>query len=305
MNGPRTGSGTGTREIALELPAVSLRALTWGNGDGPLAVLLHGFPDTAHTWRHLGPVLAAQGWRVVAPFTRGYAPSSVPRDRSGHVAALMDDAVGIHRLLDGGDDAVLVGHDWGAITANALAAHEDSPFVRSVALAVPPFTAIRAAGALRALPRQLRNSWYIGFHQLPVLPERHLERLVRKLWRDWSPGYDAGEDLPAVLTAIADPEHRRAVIGYYRALVRPLPRVPEAYRSWVGAELRLPTRPTLYLHGADDGCLDPRLAGLAEPALPAGSAMHLVADAGHFLQLEQPAVVNELIAGFLADEPVR
>lgn len=287
-------------EITVDLPAVTLRALTWGPADGRLAVLLHGFPDTAHTWRHLGPALAAEGWRVVAPFTRGYAPSTVPGDGSGHIAALMDDAVGLHRELGGGADAVLVGHDWGAITANALAAHDDSPFIRSVALAVPPFTALRTPAALRVLPRQLRNSWYIMFNQLPALPERNAERLVRKLWRDWSPGYDASEDLPAVLTALAEPEHRRAVIGYYRAMVRPFPRMPEAYRRWAGAEMRLPTRPTLYLHGADDGCLDPRLAELAESSLPPGSALHVVPGAGHFLQLEQPAAVNRLILDFLA-----
>src|SRR4051795_8163256 len=158
------------RTTRIDLRAVSLSALTWGHDSGRLAVLLHGCPDTAHTWRHLGPLLADAGWRVVAPFTRGYAPSEVPRDGSGHVAALMDDAVAIHRALDGGPDAVVIGHDWGAITANALAAHEESPFTRAVAMAVPPFPAVRRARAIRALPRQVCNSWYIAFNQLPVLP---------------------------------------------------------------------------------------------------------------------------------------
>ena len=133
------------RQIRVELPHLSLSALTWGPESGRLAVLLHGFPDTAHTWRHLGPVLADAGWRVVAPFSRGYAPSDVPADGSGHIAALMADAVGVHEAMGGGPDAVLVGHDWGAITANALAAHEDSPFARVVAMAVPPFAEIVAS----------------------------------------------------------------------------------------------------------------------------------------------------------------
>ncbi len=287
------------RETTLELDAVSLRALHWGPKAGPLAVLLHGFPDTAHTWRHLGPRLAEDGWRVVAPFTRGYAPSGVPRDGSGHVAALMDDAVAIHRLLGGDERAVLVGHDWGAITANALAAHADSPFSRVAALAVPPFLSLQTPRSLRFLPRQLRNSWYIAFNQLPVLPERRADDLVRKLWEDWSPGYDAAEDLPAVLDAFGTPEHRRAIFGYYRNLVRPLPRVPEAYRQWQGAEMRMPVVPTLYLHGAQDGCLDARLAALVGPGLPAGSEVHLVEDAGHFLQLEQPDEVGRLVSTFL------
>lgn len=158
------------REITLELDAVRLRALTWGPAAGRLAVLLHGFPDTAHTWRHLGPVLADAGWRVVAPFTRGYAPSEIPEDGSGHVAALMDDAVAVHDYMGGGADAVLIGHDWGAITANALAAHPDNPFVAAVALSVPPFPALRTPAVLPALPRQLRNSWYILFTNCRCCP---------------------------------------------------------------------------------------------------------------------------------------
>lgn len=290
----------------VNLPSVSLSTLTWSPAAGPatdptagpLAVLLHGFPDTAHTWRHLGPAMADAGWRVVAPFTRGYAPSGVPTDGSGHIAALMADAVGVHAAFGGGTDAVLVGHDWGAITANALAAHEQSPFARVAALSVPPFPALRSPRALRVLPRQLRNSWYIAFNQLPGLPERHLERLVRKLWRDWSPGYDAAEDLAHVAAALPDRAHRRAVIGYYRALARPFP-PPREYRHWKGAEMRLPVVPTLYLHGADDGCLDPRLADLVGAHLPPGSETRLVANAGHFLQLEQPVEVNRLVLDFL------
>jgi pimeloyl-ACP methyl ester carboxylesterase len=280
--------------IRIELPEVTLSALTWGPADGPLVLALHGFPDTAHTWRYLGPALAADGWRVVAPFLRGYAPSDVPADGSGAVAALVSDVLGLHRVLDGGARAVLVGHDWGAIAANAVAAHEDNPFARIVVMAVPPFSAIRPGDALAVLPRQLRNSWYIGFNRLPFLPERTYRRLVAKLWRDWSPGYDASADLPHVLDAMAEPAHRRTVIGYYRALVSPFG-PPSAYRRWKGAELQPPKVPLLYLHGADDGCMDVRIAALAEPGLPAGSRFVAVPAAGHFLQLEQPAVVNELV----------
>ncbi|WP_430331644.1 alpha/beta fold hydrolase [Rhodococcus sp. ACT016] len=288
------------REITLDLDAVRLRALTWGPETGRLAVLLHGFPDTAHTWRYLGPALADEGWRVVAPFMRGYAPSAVPDDGSVHVAALMDDAVAIHGRLRGGADAVLIGHDWGAITANALAAHTENPFAAVVALSVPPFASLRTSAVLRALPRQLRNSWYVLFNQLPILPERCARPLIRRLWADWSPGYDAGEDLPAVMEAIAEPAHRSAVIGYYRSYSRPFSRPPERYRRWVGAEMRPPIMPMLYLHGDRDGCLDPRLAAVASSGLPQGSAFDPIAGAGHFLHLERPREVNDRILKFLA-----
>jgi pimeloyl-ACP methyl ester carboxylesterase len=286
------------REMRIDLPAVSLAALTWGTDEGPLAVLLHGFPDTAHTWRHLGPQLADAGWRVVAPFLRGYAPSGVPTDGSGHIAALMADAVGVHAALGGGSEAVLVGHDWGAITANALAAHVDSPFSRVVSLAVPPFPSIGGGRAFRALPRQLRNSWYVAFNQVPFLPEQGFDRYIRKLWRDWAPGYDAAEDLRHVTAAFPDRAHRSAAIGYYRALVRPFP-PPPPYRRWKGAEMRLPTVPTLHLHGADDHALDGRLAADVARHLPPGSETAVIPDAGHFLHLEQRAEVNGRILAFL------
>ncbi len=288
------------REISLGLEAVRLRALAWGPESGRLAVLLHGFPDTAHTWRHLGPALADEGWRVVAPFTRGYGPSAVPADGSLHVAALMDDAATIHTFLGGGSDAVLIGHDWGAITANALAAHTENPFAAMVSLSVPPFASLRTPAVLRVLPRQLRNSWYILFNQVPALPERYAEQVVRRLWADWSPGYDAAEDLPAVMESIADPAHRRAVLDYYRSIARPLPRPPARYRRWVGAQMRRPVTPTLHLHGDRDGCLDPRLAAVAASGLSQGSAFHEIADAGHFLHLERPQEVNDRILTFLA-----
>ncbi|MES4793201.1 MAG: alpha/beta hydrolase, partial [Chloroflexota bacterium] len=91
-------------------------------GDGPLALLLHGFPDTAHTWRHLLPELAAAGFRVVAPWMRGYAPSSLAPDDCYQSGALGADAIALHEALGGDTDAVLVGHDWGAVAAYAAAA---------------------------------------------------------------------------------------------------------------------------------------------------------------------------------------
>jgi pimeloyl-ACP methyl ester carboxylesterase len=287
------------RETRIDRPSVGLTALAWGPDEGPLAVLLHGFPDTAHTWRHLGPVLAEAGWRVVAPFLRGYAPSGLPTDGSGHVAALMDDAVGVHEALAGGSDAVLIGHDWGAITANALAAHRDSPFSRVVTMSVPPLPALRSTAALRVLPRQLRNSWYIAYNQLPRLPESTFERYTRRLWADWtSEGYDASADLEHLAAALPDRAHRRAAIGYYRAMASPFP-PPRQYRRWRGAEMRLPLVPTLFLHGADDHCLDPRLVAGVDDHLPPGSESALVAGAGHFVQLEQPAEVNNRVLAFL------
>ncbi|WP_260508716.1 alpha/beta fold hydrolase [Mycolicibacterium farcinogenes] len=116
----------------LELPHLRFETLTWGPGNGRLMLCLHGYPDTAWTWRHLGPFFAQRGFRVVAPFMRGYAPTEMARDGDYGLGALMFDAIELHRGLDGGSDAVLVGHDWGALAANGIAAYPDSPFTKVV-----------------------------------------------------------------------------------------------------------------------------------------------------------------------------
>ena len=107
-------------------------------GEGPLALCLHGFPDTAHTWRHLLPALAERGYRAVAPFLRGYAPTEIPADGAYEAGALVADVRALHEELGGDSAAVLIGHDWGAFPVYATA----DRFRRSVAMAVPPAAAL-------------------------------------------------------------------------------------------------------------------------------------------------------------------
>ncbi|MGU3654640.1 alpha/beta fold hydrolase [Mycolicibacterium sp. A43C] len=287
---------------------VTLRALTWGDwtdAAAPVAVCLHGFPDTANGWREVAPRLADAGWRVVAPFMRGYAPSSLSALDSYHVGALMDDAL---RVLDAAGPTgrdVLIGHDWGAMAATGLAAMPDSPFVKAAIMSVPPSAAFRsragvaAAGRLMArLPRQLRRSWYILFFQLPWLPERVAERVVPRLWRDWSPGYDGAEDVEQVLRAIGAPANWRAALGYYRAMVRnsrPPARYAELQRHW----LQAPVLPTLYLHGSDDGCASADYTEWVRRVLPPGSSAKVVSGGGHFLQLDQSEATAHHILEFI------
>jgi pimeloyl-ACP methyl ester carboxylesterase len=293
--------------VEVEAPSVTLRGLIWkpraDSKDAPIALCLHGFPDTAHGWRSVAPILASAGWRVVAPFMRGYAPSTIPSDGSYHIGALMDDAL---RVLDAvgptGRD-VIVGHDWGAIAAAGLAAMPESPFAKAVIMSVPPAAAFRPLGQVpnrgglaAQLPRQLVRSWYIMYFQLPLLPERSASWVPRRLWRDWSPGYDAAEDLRHVDAAIGTPESWRAALGPYRATIRnsrPPAQYAELHQHWL-SPLALPT---LYLHGNDDGCATAAYSEWVRPTLPSGSDVCLVDHAGHFLQLEQP----EIVAGHIVD----
>ena len=90
---------TQPRWIDVTAPEVTLKALSWGQPGNPVALCLHGFPDTAYGWRRVAPRLAAAGWHVVAPFMRGYAPSSIPADGSYHLGALMDDALQVYHAV--------------------------------------------------------------------------------------------------------------------------------------------------------------------------------------------------------------
>ena len=247
--------------IDVATPDVHLRALSWGPEDAPIALCLHGFPDTAHGWRKVAPHLVAAGWRVVAPFMRGYAPSSASADGSYHVGALMDDALRVLEAVGPTGRDVLIGHDWGAIAGAGLAAMPDSPFQKAVIMSVPPADTFRPLGRVpdarrlfAQLPRQLLRSWYIMYFQLPLLPEHSASFVVPRLWRQWSPSYDAREDVALVRDAIGAPENWRAALGYYRAAIRgskPPPRYAELHRHWL-SPLQVQT---LYLHGADDGCM--------------------------------------------------
>ncbi|OJZ68943.1 alpha/beta hydrolase [Mycobacterium paraffinicum] len=291
--------------IDVPSPAGNLKALTWGHHDAPLAVCLHGFPDTPYGFRKIAPRLVEAGWRVVAPFMRGYAPSSIPADGSYHVGAMMDDALRVRSAAGGTDADVVIGHDWGAIATTGLAAMPDSPFTKAVIMSVPPSAAFRRrAGAgerarlIAHLARQLLRSWYIMYFQLPWLPERSESWVLPLLWRRWSPGYRADEDLRHVDAAIGTPESWRAALGPYRATIRntrPPARYAELNELWTEE----PVWPCLYLHGRDDGCMTPAFVPWAEKALPPGSEVAIVEHAGHFLQLEQPDKVADLVLGFI------
>jgi pimeloyl-ACP methyl ester carboxylesterase len=279
---------------------VDFHYLEWGEPGGRLAVLLHGFPDSAHTWRHLGPVLADAGFHAVAPFMRGYAPTSVPADARYQTGMLALDAIGLRDALGGDERSVLIGHDWGAsATWSAAVFGGTEKWSRIVAAAVPPAGAMSAAFLNYD---QLQRSWYMFFFQHVlsdiVVPMDDL-KFIDSLWADWSPGYDATEDLRLLKESLRAPENLAAALGYYRATL-----------SGVGVDLALedvqnagaapPPQPTLYLHGVNDGCIGIEVAANAEAALTApGSRVERVADAGHFLQLEQPDVVNRLIVDFL------
>ena len=307
-------------DLPLRSATVRANGLEFGlleAGSGPLALCLHGFPDTAHTWRHLLPALAGAGFHAVAPFMRGYAPTAVPADGAYQVGALAADAVALHEVLGGGGDAVLIGHDWGAEAAYGAAAHAPERWRRLVTLGVPPAS---LDPVLFSDYEQLRRFFYLflfrdplGFADALVASDRM--SFLDRLWHDWSPGYDAGEDLARVKESLREPANLAAAIGYYRSggatgtaggsggssrAAGGPPETAARYAAEEQAAGRQAPQPTLYLHGAADGCIRVDLARGAERLLAHSSRMVVIENAGHFLHLEKPGEVNEHILNWIS-----
>lgn len=261
----------------------------------PLAVLVHGFPDTPHTWRHLGPRLAGSGYRVVAPWLPGYdQPRTSPISVGTYVRRVLE----VRDRYRGDGRAVLIGHDWGANAGYGVTVTRPDAFARFVALAVPP-TAALGMGILRYA--QLRRSFYVWFIQQVGLAETALLEpgFWESLWADWSPGYDAAEDV-ARLREYVTVDTIAGVLAPYRATFNPQFVDPDAVAE-AAATMSPPAVPTLYLHGADDGALGAELLGAVAEHLPVpGSAFELIEDAGHFLHLEHPDVLWDRIFRWLS-----
>jgi pimeloyl-ACP methyl ester carboxylesterase len=244
------------------------------------------------------PELAAAGYRAVAPFTRGYAPTSIAPDGIYQTGALSADANALHEALGGDGDAVLIGHDWGAPSVYGAAASEPQRWKRVVGMAVPPGAAMGMSFATNL--EQTKRSWYMFYFQHPlsdmVVPANDLA-FIDMLWRDWSPGYDGAIDSENCKACLRDPAHMSAALGYYRATLGTGARSEkyDVIQAAGGGEL---TQPTLYLHGSNDGCIGTEVAELARAMSP-WAEVKIVEGAGHFMQLEKPAEVNKLIIDWI------
>jgi pimeloyl-ACP methyl ester carboxylesterase len=281
----------------VEVNGVDFAYLT--SGVGPLALCLHGFPDSAHTWRHLGPRLVDAGYRVVAPFLRGYAPTAVPADGRYQIAMLALDALGLHDALEGDGGAVIVGHDWGATMAYTAAVHGPDRWRKVIGLAVPPGPALSIAMTTNLA--QVKRSWYMFFFQHPladVVVAAGDMAFIDMLWADWSPGFDGGIDLTCAKEALCDPANLAAALGYYRAVLG-TGYVDPALEKVQALTTEFPPQPMLYLHGQTDGVIGVEVADLARNDAPDHVRIEVLEDCGHFLHLEQVEAVNDKIIDFL------
>jgi pimeloyl-ACP methyl ester carboxylesterase len=288
-------------------------------GDGPLVLLLHGFPEFWWTWRAQLESLAAAGYRAVAADLRGYGGSDKP-PRGYDLITAAADAAGLIRAL-GEANAIVVGHDWGGLTAWSLASYFPKSVRRLtvVSMAHPlqlrkalPGSPLRISRSLRrpgSLPGTSRHGGYPLAFQLPLFPERQLVRdgaeLVGSLLSSWSaPGWPDEETARIYQRAMRIPPVAHTALEYHRWFVRSAFR-PDGLRY--ARHMRSPVAaPTLHLHGAVDPCVAPQTARGAGRYVEAPYRWKLIEGAGHYPHEERPDLFNSELLGWLSDpEPER
>ena len=267
-----------------------LHVASAGPADGPLVVLLHGFPEFWFGWRHQIAALAEAGLRVVAPDQRGYNLSDKPAGIAAYrLDNLADDIAGLATAL-GGERFAVIGHDWGGVVAWQVAAGFPERVTRAAILNAPHPATLRPYA--RRHPSQLAKSWYVAFFQLPTLPELALGAggfwVLRRVLRQTSrPGTFSLPDFPHYREAWTQPGAMTASLNWYRALRLA---APPAVR------VRVPAR---VIWGDRDAFLDRNLAEAASALCDDCEVFHLPG-ATHWLQHEQPEAVNRLLLDFLA-----
>ena len=270
---------------------IHLNVAQAGPEDGPLALLLHGFPEFWYGWRKQIPALADAGFRVWAPDQRGYNLSDKPPRVSDYsIDKLADDAAGLI-AASGRRRAIVIGHDWGGAVSWWLAANHPELIERLVIINVPhPFVWQRL---MLTDPRQTLRSWYVFALQLPWLPEwsarrRDWQGIVRGLEKSSRPGTFTAADFAEYRRAWSQPGAMTAMVNWYRAAFRTPPRPPRNSRI-------LP--PTLVLWGVNDKFIIRRAAEMSRQRCDLGRLV-LYENATHWLAHEEPDEVNRQILEF-------
>lgn len=260
-------------------------------GDGPLIVLLHGFPEFWFGWRLQIPQLAEAGFRVVAPDMRGYNLSSRPKSVKAYDTHQL--ASDVRDLVHerGAESALLVGHDWGGTVAWATAMDHPEVVDR---LAILNAAHPRKLSQGLHHPGQLRKSWYFFFFDLPGLPESVVHannwHFFRHFLDDARPAYTP-EEIDRYVEAWSQPGAATGMINYYRSSVRQSPKRAEA-------ELHPIKAPTLVIWGQRDRYLGQDLAEPDHDDVPNLDRVERLPDASHWVHHDESERVNELLIDF-------
>ena len=287
-------------------------------GEGPLLLLCHGWPELAYSWRHQIPALAAAGYRVVAPDMRGYGGTTAPEAIDAYtIHHLVGDMVALVAAL-GAETATVIGHDWGAIVAWHCAMFRPDVFPAVATLSVPlnrrglvkPLDALKAQGV---------ETFYWQYFQTPGVVEAEFAR-------DWNHALRAiyygsglslmlkpgrgmveGATIPPTPAWINEDEIARYVAEFSRTGLRGginwyrnIDRNWELTAPWQDAKIR---QPALFIAGAKDpvitGLIGAKALQTMETIVPGLRGKVIIEGAGHWIQQEKPAEVNAALLGFL------
>ncbi len=261
-------------------------------GEGPLIVLLHGFPEFWYSWRYQIPFLAEHGYTVVAPDLRGYNETDKPR-KGYDIPTLLRDIKGLIKGL-GQQKASIVGHDWGGVLAWTFAMNYPEMTESLIVMNAPhPIAMMREMRTLK----QLRKSWYVFAFQIPWLPEYMLGRNhANEIGRMFRGAALQKSVFPREVTAkyqeaMSKPGAIKAAISYYRQLFRRLPISFKRYEVQIKA-------PTLLIWGEQDIALGVELTTGLERWVN-DIQIKRIPDSGHWVQQEQPEKVNQYMLNFL------
>jgi epoxide hydrolase 4 len=286
-------STTELREGYAELGDVRLHYVE--AGQGPLVVLLHGFPEFWYAWRQQIEPLAAAGFRVVAPDMRGYNTSSRPEEVHAYDTGPLTDDIRdlIHER--GAESAMVAGHDWGGSVAWATAMNHPEVVDR---LAILNAAHPRKLSEGLHHPGQLRRSWYFFFFDLPDLPETVVRadrwHFFRHFLRDARPAFTP-DQTDRYIEAWSQPGAASGMINYYRSSVRTPPKQAEA-------AIRPIKAPTLVIWGERDRYLSPDLAEPHSDDVPNLDRVERLANASHWVHHDEAERVTQLLTGFFAGQ---
>jgi epoxide hydrolase 4 len=284
--------GVAAETTFLSGDGVQLHTVLAGPEDGPLAILLHGFPECWYSWRHQIPVLAQAGYRVAIPDQRGYNLSDKPAGVGAYqIDHLVADVASLIQTL-GRSQATLIAHDWGGAVAWRLAMDQPEAVEKLVVLNAPH--PVIFAKALRQDRAQQCRSWYMFVFQVPCLPEALLSlspRTTARLFlRETAVRREAftGDDLEIMSAALAQSGALRAMVHWYRA----------SFRHRPAKRARAIEAPTLVIWAEEDVALGKSLTYGLEPWVP-DLTIHYVPACGHWVQNEAPEEVNDQVLAFL------
>ncbi len=267
-----------------------------------LALLLHGFPEHAISWRHQLPMLASLGYRVWAPNQRGYGRSHRPPEIADYSLANLVDDVGVLIDASGAKQVTLFGHDWGGGVAWAAALTHVRPQIERLVVMNLPHPRKFAEG-LRGNWRQRLRSWYVLFFQIPRLPEwllgRNNAQLIANAFAQGSgrPELFQEDVLEIYRENALQPGALTAMINWYRAAFRGRNEMSERFLGEAVLDI-----PTLMVWGENDPALGKELTYGTEDLVEDFTIRYL--PTSHWVNQEAPEEVNRIVEAWLTGQPV-